>query len=84
MALALCCAFVCVVHGVSGAFLFLNKYLQQVAFSPTVGVWAGYELKAMHFRVESSCYGVETEVTTPISGPYALTFVLGAPKKSEP
>ena len=45
------------------------KYLQQGVFSPTEGVWAGYELKAMHFRVESSCYGVETEVTTPISGP---------------
>ena len=44
-------------------------YLQQGVFSPMEGVWAGYELKAMHFRVESSCYGVETEVTTPISGP---------------
>ena len=46
-----------------------KSYLQQGVFSPTEGVWAGYELKAMHFRVESSCYGVETEVTTPISGP---------------
>ena len=35
MTLALCCAFVCVVHGVSGAFLFVNKYLEPTKLAST-------------------------------------------------